>query len=306
MSVECAEQKSEAELLDAYVKASDFYRSKEKASWIGLTGSLPVIDNIVFKKSIPHLTADNAFKRCNILTGHNSDEYALFLLYIENVLGEVFIENGLENAQNFNLFKFYEFLKNTFKYFPIYPFESPFLIGKIFYEYFTPQEIQNSDSVNLLARYSQIVSDFSFNCQAYQIASLYSRTGNSAFMYEFSYRLNSSAIPDYLSQYFGTATHADEIPVIFGQPLEDKFYNSFSQAERDFTQKIIFYWTNFAKYDNPSGVTFDSVTTWLPFAEPSWGYQNEYYQTGRSLSINNDRIFMKSGFTSHHCKFWGF
>ena len=126
MSVECAEQKSEAELLDAYVKASDFYRSKEKASWIGLTGSLPVIDNIVFKKSIPHLTADNAFKRCNILTGHNSDEYALFLLYIENVLGEVFIENGLENAQNFNLFKFYEFLKNTFKYYPIYPFESPF------------------------------------------------------------------------------------------------------------------------------------------------------------------------------------
>lgn len=295
LALQCAEQKSETELLDAYKKTEDFNR---------LNTFNPVIDNIVFEKSIPHLQGENAFKKCNVLTGHSSDEYAIF--FLASTGGYTNTEKWLEFAKNFNIYTFYAYLKNFMKYFPIYPYQSPFLVGKIFYEYFTANEILNIDSVNLVKRLSQIKSDQTFTCQSYQLATLYSRTGNNAFVYTFNYTLSSTFIPSILSDYFGAATHADELKVTLAEPLDPKKFDEFTQAERDFTQKIVFYWTNFAKYDNPSGVTYDSVTTWLPFADPSWGYQNEYYQTGRSLVMSNDNIAMKSGFTSHHCKFWGF
>jgi hypothetical protein len=55
LSLSCAAGKTEAEITKAYDNI------------LGI--DTQVIDNIVFSRSIPELTAANAFKKCNIMTG---------------------------------------------------------------------------------------------------------------------------------------------------------------------------------------------------------------------------------------------
>ncbi len=278
-----------------------------------------VIDNIVFKKSIPELTADKAFKNCSVLTGHNSDEYSLFILYLNNLtLG---LPNSLgnipskESLANFSMNQFYDFLNQTYKVFPKPPYQPiqysfssiQFFSGKIFLEYFTKEEIANIDSVQLVTRLSQILSDHWFACQSYQLATVFSSAGNNAYVYHFDYKLSSSFIPESLSEYFGEASHADELAVVpNAQPLQTMNFNRFPQADRDLSQRLVFYWTNFAKYDDPSGVVNESVATWLPFANATMASQESIHENGRYMSMRKEKFSMERGFTEHHCKFWGF
>jgi len=292
LALACAEQKSESDFLNAYRTSSVAYQ---------------VIDNIVFKKSIPELTADKAFKNCSVLTGHNSDEFASFVRIVFSTLGLPLTKESLEN---FSINQFYGFLNRTYSLFPKPPYQPiQFFAGKIFSEYFTKEEIANIDSVQLITRLSQIMSDHWFVCQAYQLATVFSSAGNNAYVYNFDYRLSDSLIPESQREYFGTATHGDELTIVpNANPLQTLNFNRFSQAERDLSQRIVFYWTNFAKYDNPSGVVYESVATWLPFANSTMASQESIYENGRYLylSMRKEKFSMERGFTEHHCKFWGF
>lgn len=307
LSLECAQRRSSDEILEAYNLVDDFFR-KQEGSKILFSAYVPVIDNIVFSKPIPELSAEKAFKNCSVMTGYNSDEFALFALFYYDIFRND-SSKFLEEAQNFDSNDFSMALEDIFKYYPIYPYKDMLMFSSIFHEYLTPSELHSLYTLapdQLLKKLTQIVSDNYFACQSYQLASLYSGASNRAFVYDFDYRMTSSAIPESIKGFFGAATHGDELIVTFAGPLNPEYYQTFSQAERDFTQKVVFYWTNFVKYDDPSEVTYDSVTTWLPFTNKKLVQESDIEKTGQFLVMNNDKIAMKAGFTSHHCKFWGY
>ncbi len=307
LSLQCAQRRTSREILEAYNQIDDFFREKEGAKTL-FSGFTPAIDEIVFSQSISELAAKSAFKNCTVMTGYNSEEFSLFALYYYNILQKN-SSNFLTEAEKFNSNQFSMALEDVFKYYPIYPKKDMFMLGKIFHEYLSPSELHSLWTLSpaqLLKELNQIATDYHFACQSYQLASLYSKAGNKAYVYNFDYQLSNSAIPVAVKDFLGKATHGDELTTTFAVALLPESFQMFSQAERDFTQKIVFYWTNFVRFDDPSSISFDSVTTWLPFLNSSAVNETAVHATGRFLLMSNDNLSMKSGFTSHHCKFWGY
>ena len=232
-------------------------------------------------------------------TGIDSDEYAFFMW--ENLVGFGILDipdtsntnSLLSIAQNFNMNQLRTSLTEIYQG---YPFNNPLtphpaLVDSIITEYFTPQELANPATIKLISRFSKIMSDHWYNCQAFQLSAIYSRAGNNAFLYNFNYRLPTSNIPAPLSDYFGPATHADELWATFADPVTADGFGDFSQADRDLTARVVSYWTNFVKFDNPSAV----VSDWLP-------YSSTGYETGRYLLMSREGMTMQAGIK--HCQFW--
>ena len=303
-SLKCAEHKSSNQILEAYKKIQDYLYNYEGRLESNIFR--PTIDNIVFNKSIDHLTALNQFKQCAILTGHNSAEFATQLRPYQ-ILGSDPAQE-LTIAQQFNAIKFYEALEKVFKWFPVFGRTNRQIVSRVLYEYLTPNDLQYFRPVDYVKKINDLVTDWQFACQSYQLASNYARTGNRVYKYEFNYTLSTTLLDPVLLEagFTGGATHGDELFAMFGYLLKPELSLTTTQAERDFTQKIVFYWTNFVMYDGPSAVTYDSVTTWEPFIESTNYFQTDYTNCGRELVMSKDSIKMKTGYSSHHCKFWEF
>ncbi len=45
--------------------------------------------------------------------------------------------------------------------------------------------------------------------------------------------------------------HADEVSFVFGEPLYSDM--NFTEIEKKFSRKLLKYWSNFVRYDNPNG-----------------------------------------------------
>jgi carboxylesterase type B len=127
------------------------------------------------------------------------------------------------------------------------------------------------------------------------LSSIYSGAGNNAFLYNFNYRLPASSIPKSLTDYFGPATHGDELWATFADPVSPDGFSDFTQADRDLTARIVSYWTNFVKFDSPSAVGSSGMTNWLPYASTG-------YETGRYLLMSKEGMTMQAGI--RHCQFW--
>lgn len=259
---------------------------------------LPTIDNLVFNKSIDELARQGSFKNCNIITGYNSDIASLFTLYVYLILGSN-SENYIEEAEAFNYEKFMSFLQKLYKYFPFYSQQTDAsIINAMVQTYFTASELANITSVSsteLIRRVNRIFSDQQYVCQAYDMARVYSSL---AYVYKYQYRLETSLIPAALVEYFGLATHADELDVTFGSVLTD--YADFtSDADKQFAQDVLTYWGNFVKYNNPNGLN-SSLTRWDPFL----GGCSSEYENGKTIVFYNSGYQMQTGFSEHKCIFW--
>lgn len=301
-SVECAQTKSESELLEAYKSLDNYMIENEKKYEPEIF--LPVIDSIVYTKSIPELTKDKSFKKCNIMTGYNRDESALFVLYAYEILGKDY-NQYLINAMNFGLVQFVEGLKKYMRYFPIYPYNDPEIGSKIFKEYFTSAELSNIDSINWLAKLSKITSDFQYNCQATQVASIYAKEGLKAYVYENQYRLEYGFLPEELNAYLVGPTHAEELALIFADMLTESYIGYTNQDEMDFAQKIVGYWTRFVKYDDPNYGSCED-TVWGTFLPDGCVQQGDLSSVGRRIQFRNNATSMITGYEENHCKFWNF
>ena len=270
---------------------------------------LPVIDSVVYNKTIQELSAEKAFKKCSIMTGFNANEASLFVLFTYKVLGDDF-GNALNVAKKFNFEEFYKGLKKYLKYFPIYPYEDKDLINKIYNEYFTPADIQTINPANvgkiLLGKLSKIASDYQYNCQSTQLASIYSRNGLNAYVYKFMYDLEIKSIQADMVEYFPGPTHADELYLTFASPMSAD-YASTNDAERVFTRTIVGYWTNFVKFNNPSyELSSGDARYWKPFVEGNFALNEDFTTVGRIINFRNNGTSMVTGFKENHCAFWKF
>ncbi len=304
-SINCAKKKSKDQILAAY-KNSDEYLINSQGKYEPEI-HLPVIDNVVFHKPIFQLTAERAFKKCNIITGYNQNEASLFVIYSYFILG-IDPENYLNTAKNFNFEKFYFALSKYIKYFPIYPYQDKNLVTRIYQEYFTSSDIININPANiakvLLGKLSKIASDFQYNCQATQMASIYSRSGFKAYVYNFAYNLSIKGIPEDLTEYFPGPTHGDELLLTFGYPLSEALIY-LDDNQRLLTKTIVDYWTNFVKYDDPNGFESGDVL-WKHFAEENNSQIQDFSNIGRIINFKNNETSMVTGYTENHCDFWKF
>ena len=84
-----------------------------------------------------------------------------------------------------------------------------------------------------------------------------------------------------------------------------------SRESKRFTEKVIEYWTNFAKYDDPNSLkpSMDSEY-WQPFAESSINLDiltaQEKLNVGRYLLMENSAIRTSTGFSTFKCDFWNY
>ena len=299
-SLRCARNASEKDIFNGYKLLDEymiFNQSKFEAEIF-----LPTIDNIVFSKSIDDLARENAFKKCNIITGFNSDEASLFTLSTYGIIGYD-DSKYLDEAKSFNFTKFMTYLNLLYKYFPYYPeLSNTAITNSIINQYFKADELNNSGSLSakeLINRLNRIFSDNQYVCNAYDIANVYSKSGQNAYVYKFQYRTPTSQIPSDLVDYFGTATHADELFVTFGYLLTASEKVATGE-DKKFTQDILAYWSNFVKFDDPNGIGFSSLTKWQPFL----ANKSDKDETGRTIVFKNSGNSLQTGFSENKCNFW--
>ena len=182
-SLVCAKAKTSSQILAAYEKINAYMISQGK---LETELYLPVIDNIMYSKSIPELSALKAFKKCSIMTGYNANEASLFVIGSYNILGSD-LTAASSVAASFDFQQTVTALYKLLKYTPIYPYRDPALGQRIFAEYFN-YSIDFSPK-EFLGKISHIFSDVQYNCQATQLASFYAKRGLKAYVYEYGYNM---------------------------------------------------------------------------------------------------------------------
>ena len=301
-SLRCARNASEVAIFNGY-KSLDQYMVFNQSKF-ETEIFLPTIDNIVFNKSIDDLARENAFKKCNIITGFTSEESSVFLVYVYTILG-LDPNKAREEIESYNFDKFYSQLQKIYKYFPFYSqLSDTTVLNSIVSQYFTPEELVNNTSISpgeYIRRLVRIFSDNQYVCQAYDIANVYSKSGQNAYVYNFNYLLPRQMWPEFLIEYFGTATHGDELDVTMGGTLSQVAANLVSDAVKRFSLDIITYWANFVKFDDPNGPPGPTpLIKWAPFL----GNRTDNYEYGRTFIFNNLGFRDQIGFTENKCDFW--
>jgi hypothetical protein len=88
----------------------------EKESFLTGTHFPVVINNDTFSESIDQIIAKKKFKKCKIISGFNSGEYAVFIYTL--------INPGLDPIK-YNLTTTLNDLNEVFNYYPKYPIRKP-------------------------------------------------------------------------------------------------------------------------------------------------------------------------------------
>ena len=107
------------------------------------------------------------------------------------------------------------------------------------FEYEIPYHFNNQ------ARYRDIlddvIGDSDFICPVVKFAEIYGNAGNKIYMYHFLHDGSANPWPEWMG-----IMHGYEIDFVFGIPLMDGM--SYPEDDRKFSERIVTYWTNFAKH----------------------------------------------------------
>lgn len=187
---------------------------------------VPVVDG-AFLDEAPSVSLETRnFKKCKILLGSNTEEGHFFIIYHLT-----------------NLFKLREDVYVSRKDFitsvkELNPYVGEVAQEAIIFEYtdwLDPDDpIKNRDAID------KIVGDYHFTCGVNELAFRYAQTGSDVFMYYYTHRASVSPWP----RWMGTI-HADEIALIFGEPLWPE--KGYRPDEIELSRRMMTYWSNFAK-----------------------------------------------------------
>lgn len=222
----------------------------------------------VFDKEPKQLFQMGQFKKCNILSGYNNFEE---ISLAENEIGNEQIKDLRKNVS--------DSLQRAVK-------------KRLSTDDTTANEIINfySNRSNLDDCYMlfvKIITDHQYKCPTYELAKYYAQLNQSAYVYEYGHKLSVSENKPRVNG----ASHAEEIPILFAQPLFDHSY--FTEAENLFSQRLVRYWGSFVSDGVPS------LTDWPDF-------------NGTSVNLNRNVLFLKSDNITNMiylendsvCKFW--
>ena len=217
-TIECLQQRNATELINR-----EWY-----LVYLGIAESpfMPIVDG-TFLVETPQQSMDSKnYKKTNIMMGTNRDEGHLFLMYyfLELFLNE---ENVMVTRDEF-IQAVGELNFNVKD------------VGKeaIIFEYTnwlnSHNPMENRDQLD------RIFGDYTFTCPVNEFAYHYSENGNDVYMYHFTERSSNNPWPIWAG-----VSHADEVPFIFGEPLNRS--KNYDQTEVELSKRMMKYWANFAR-----------------------------------------------------------
>ncbi|CAF1003382.1 unnamed protein product [Didymodactylos carnosus] len=121
------------------------------------------------------------------------------------------------------------------------------------------------------------------------MANTYSEASQDVFFYYFIAR---PSVSDW-HQWTGVM-HADEIMFIFGEPLNHTDQKNYTTEEVQLSKRIMSYWSNFAKYDDPNG-----NDTNIPYDWPKYSYPARQH-----IVLDTNSKTTGVALRAEYCAFW--
>ena len=135
----------------------------------------------------------------------------------------------------------------------------------------------------------QIVTDQRYKCSAYELSEIYSKlTDTNVYTYLYGYRISTTNVPIKYE-----AIHRDELATIFAEPLSIKTpplissniwsatAHEYSIDERLISERIVQYWSNFIKYDNPNDASLN--VKWTKYNEENSDENRNVFFIGNQI-----------------------
>jgi len=296
--IECAKNIDSKTILE---KSDEYFYTKSEGSIMQFP-HLPVVDNYFLPEEPIVLLNKGKFKKCPIIIGVNKDEASFFLFYQFAEYRNFTVKPPITNEIHEKL------LANLFTSYPQFPSKAnkP-IIDAICYKY-TPW-----DNVHDIKRNIELLddapADYHFICPALDFANTYATNQQDVFFYHFTQRASNHLWPDW----FGVM-HTDEIQFVFGKPLYSQA--NFTEEEKVFTRKLLKYWSNFARYDNPNGcqdikeqekqklATLTLEQSIEPWPKYQVLFDSETNDQKAHLILNAAQIKVDYNLRSDYCSFW--
>uniref|UniRef100_A0A182J9S0 Carboxylesterase type B domain-containing protein n=1 Tax=Anopheles atroparvus TaxID=41427 RepID=A0A182J9S0_ANOAO len=218
--------------------------------------------------------ASGRFKKTDILTGSNTEEgYYFIIYYLTELLRK---EEGVTVTRE-------EFLQAVRE---LNPYVNGAARQAIVFEYtdWTEPDNPNSNRDAL----DKMVGDYHFTCNVNEFAQRYAEEGNNVYMYLYTHRSKGNPWPRWTG-----VMHGDEINYVFGEPLNPSL--GYTDDEKDFSRKIMRYWSNFAKTGNPN-------PSQLSTDYPEWPKHTAHGRHYLELGLNTS--FVGRGPRLRQCAFW--
>ncbi|CAF1262878.1 unnamed protein product [Adineta ricciae] len=209
---------------------------------------MPVIDGTFLPDNPITMLKTGNFKKCPLLLGANRDEGSYFLVYAQG--NDKTPGNALPDVTYATFLKHLELYYN---YIPSYPFKTPRVILQSLVQKYTDWS-DWSDNIRNAVILSHAVGDAYFTCPTIAVANAYANQNLRVYFYHFIAR---SSVSDWHA--WTGVMHADEIMFVFGEPFNITDSKLYREEEIELSERIMGYWTNFAKYGNPNGLV-SSVT----------------------------------------------
>lgn len=218
------------------------------------------------------------FKQESVLMGVNRDEGFYFLAYLEpDYLGTKNITKKITPVV-------YRSTVNGILGLPAG--QASTVAETAAFEYGAPYHGKNS--MQYRKPLDDIMGDTAFKCPVVDVALWYAKDRRvSVYVYEFNHRTSGNPWPNWMG-----VMHGYEIDHVFGLPVSNKNYTS---AEKALSQKMIGYWTNFAKTGNPNGnENAETSVKW-----PTYQTEDRSY-----LLFESGQIRAEQGLRERQCQFW--
>ncbi|KAL3878502.1 hypothetical protein ACJMK2_030846 [Sinanodonta woodiana] len=237
----------------------------------------PTVDG-TFLESLPlDLLRTGMMKNCSILAGVTKDEGTYFLAYY---VQDYFPPGKLWSPDVMSRDTFLHALEQ------VVPLHGSLMKDALVYEY------ERSRLASERGSYIDILDDAggdrSFKCPTIDLARYYKTafgTSQSVYMYSFEHRTSVVTWPEWMG-----VIHGYELDLVFGEPFREN--TTYTVEEKILSDNIMKYWTNFAKYGDPSG---SNLTTW-----PRYDLDEQNYMvldTGNKLKV-------MQGLRHRECTFW--
>ncbi|CAF4803673.1 unnamed protein product [Rotaria sp. Silwood1] len=197
---------------------------------------VPTIDADFIPYDPEQMLIKGDFKKCPILLGVNKDEGSYFNVYVP------YGNMSIDSLPYVDYKTFKHAIKEYFRYIPTYPTErAPMLLESILQTYTRWHDYNNT--VQNAIQLSLAVGDYHFTCPTVFLADIYAQENLPLYFYHFTLRSSTSPWHEWMG-----VLHADEIMFFFGEPLNITDDLDYTLEEIITSQKIMAYWTNFAKY----------------------------------------------------------
>jgi carboxylesterase type B len=248
----------------------------------------PTVDGTFLTQSPFESIEAGNFQRKNVLLGVNNDETGYFLLFAY--------------PQRFNWTETSpiqltpaDFRSLIGEMIPLNPAQ----VSAAAFEYSTPCTFEERQSLSYFRALVALIGDREFKCPAVHDALAFAKQSQipgenfAVYVYKFTHRDPVDPWP----QWAGQALHGDEISFVFGRPFNPAFVANYTDSERALSDKIITFWTNFAKSGDPNKNNDTGSLT--PDDWPT------YTTTERIvMTLDTGDLKTTAGLRDQQCDFW--